>query len=107
MRKPLERHIEGSVVHYAKVKGVESVKLNGIGKRSLPDRMFLGPRGTILFIEFKRAGEEPTELQRWCHNRWRDLGHVVHVVDNVREGRELIDSMLHRRMDLMYPLEDR
>ncbi len=38
-------------------------KMNGEGNRSWPDRMILGSQGFTAFIEFKRPGEKPTELQ--------------------------------------------
>lgn len=97
--KRLEKSIEGAVVRYAKdkYKG-ESVKLNGIGKRSHPDRMFLGPYRTVLFIEFKREGEEPTPLQRHLHKRWwRMFQHKVHVCDDVVQGKKLIDEFYRKR----------
>lgn len=92
--KRLERSIENAVVKYAKKRDVESVKLNGMGKRSHPDRMLLGPNGGLLFIEFKREGEEPTPAQLYLHEKWRRLGHEVHVIDDVEDGKDLIDREL-------------
>lgn len=94
MAKLLERSIENSVVAYAKKRGAEVVKLNGMGKRSHPDRMFLGRYGTILFIEFKRAGEEPTPAQLHLHETWRALDHEVYVIDDVQAGKDLVDEIL-------------
>lgn len=91
--KRLEKSIENAVVQYAKKKDIEAVKLNGMGKRSHPDRMFLGWRGKILFIEFKRKGETPTPLQLHLHTRWWNLGHKVYVIDNVEDGKAIIDKV--------------
>ena len=33
------------------------------GNRGVPDRMFIFPRGTVAFIEFKAPGKKPTALQ--------------------------------------------
>ncbi len=107
MRKRLEKSIEGAVCAFAKNNGVEVVKLQGMGKRSLPDRMFLGAGGTVLFIEFKREGEKPTPLQAALHARWRALGHRVYVIDDVAAGKKLLMHKLHNRIDMKYPLEDR
>ncbi len=101
MPKRLERSIENAVCTYARGKGVEVVKLQGMGKRSLPDRMFLGRKGGVLFIEFKREGLQPTELQCALHARWMKLGHWVHVVDNVKYGKKMIDTLC--RLDLEHP----
>ena len=82
------------MVAFAKKHRVEVVKLNGMGKRSLPDRMFLYAK-RVLFIEFKRPGEEPTELQWALHARWRDkLGHRVYVVDDKEDGIRLVKLLL-------------
>ena len=107
-RKVLEKVIEGAVIRYAKKKcpNVEIVKLNGMGKRSHPARMFLFPTGVVLFIEFKREGEEPTPLQTHLHKKWRALGHVVYVIDTVNDGKRRIDYTMtqSRRDDLSYPV---
>lgn len=92
--KRLEKSIEGAVVRWAKAMELEVVKLNGMGKRSHPDRMFLGPGEKVLFIEFKREGEEPTPLQLHLHQQWAKLGHKVWVVDNVQQGKDLIYEKL-------------
>lgn len=106
--KQLERSIEGAVVRYARERGIEPIKLNGMGKRSLPDRMFLGPRGRIVFIEFKRKGEKPTPLQLHCHQLWKGLGHRVYVVDDAEAGKAILQLLLGRgRLDLDYPLGDK
>lgn len=104
--KKLERSIEAAVVRYAQRCGIPKegiVKLNGFGKRSLPDRMFLY-RGEVLFIEFKREGARPTPLQEHLHARWRRLGHKVHIVDTVAQGKLLIDWFTS--VARHYPLED-
>lgn len=107
-RKVLEKVIEGAVIRYAKKRcpTVEIVKLNGMGKRSHPDRMFLFPPGLVLFIEFKREGEEPTPLQAHLHKKWKALGFKVHVVDDVKQGKKVIDCVVRqsRRDDLSYPM---
>lgn len=103
--KTLERSIENAVVGFAKKMGIEVVKLNGMGKRSHPDRMFLGPRGRLVFIEFKREGEKPTPLQLHLHKLWKRLGHRVYVVDNKDDGKMLIRLLLGKaRLDLEHPL---
>ncbi len=106
MRKRLERSIENAVCTFAKNNGVEVVKLQGMGKRSLPDRMFLSG-GVVLFIEFKREGEKPTPLQAALHARWRALGHRVYVIDDAVDGKRLLTAMLGQRIDMKHPLEDR
>lgn len=107
MKCALEKVIEAAVIRYAQKRcpTVEIVKLNGMGKRSHPDRMFLFP-GAVLFIEFKREGEEPTPLQAHLHKKWKALGFEVWVIDDVAEGKKLIDYVMVqcKRTDLSYPV---
>jgi hypothetical protein len=105
MARRLESSIEKAVVNYHKKRfGKDSVvKLNGLGKRSHPDRMFLG-RGRALFIEFKREGEKPTPLQAHLHAEWKKLGWTVYVIDSVDEGKKLLDWTFRDRPDLEHPL---
>lgn len=61
--KPLEKEIEAKVVKWAKANGWLAIKYTPIGVRGWPDRIFISPRGAHVWIEFKRPGNTPTELQ--------------------------------------------
>lgn len=54
--QPLEKTIEAKVVKWAKSKDFMVYKMNGMGTRSWPDRLFIAPNGTHIYIEFKRLG---------------------------------------------------
>lgn len=86
------KHVEQPVVDYAlETYGIKSLKLNTRGWSSWPDRVFFFPKPWLLFVEFKRPGEEPTENQRDLHIYLEGLGYDVHVIDNKEEGCKLID----------------
>lgn len=68
--------------------------MNGLGNRHWPDQMFLAPGKRIIFIEFKREGEAPTEGQKLLHEILRDMEFSVDVVDDADYGRQLIDAWL-------------
>jgi hypothetical protein len=81
-----ESSLEASVVEWAKKHGVHyCIKLQGVGNKSLPDRLFLIPGGKPLLIEFKKAGEKPTKLQEFTHAELWALGYDVEVHDT-RQG---------------------
>lgn len=61
----LEKVLEEKVVAYAAGLGYVHFKLNALGSRGKPDHLFVSPRGTVLFIEFKRQGERPSALQQY------------------------------------------
>ena len=91
MRKLLESAIEKAVAQHAKAKGVISRKLDGMGHRSWPDRMFLR-HGRVIFIEFKRKGEVPTPLQQLCHKQLTAAGFQVYIVDDIRWGKAIVSE---------------
>jgi hypothetical protein len=94
----LEKDIESDVTSYAKKKGCIERKMNGTGYRGWPDRMFLY-NGHVLFIEFKRLGEKPDNLQSHIHGILRSVSFDVTVVDNVSHGRKAIDVFVLNSSD--------
>ena len=90
----LEKIIEKKITEYAKKCGILSYKLNSISCRGLPDRMFLLPKGKIHFIELKRKGKKPTELQNLKIQELLDRGFLVEVVDDVDYGLKVVDKWM-------------
>ena len=85
----LESEDETKVCDYATSIGFLVLKLNVIGRRGWPDRLFIY-RGKVFFIEFKRTGEKPGRLQEIIHERIRAHGVEVYVVDSWSRGIELV-----------------
>jgi hypothetical protein len=90
---PLERETETKVSEYAEALGCLVVKLNLIGRIGWPDRMYLY-MGKVLFIEFKRKGEEPEKIQLWTHGQIRKHKFKVVVVDNIPDGKVHINELV-------------
>jgi hypothetical protein len=82
-RRPLEQPIETTATRIITkdLKGI-SRKMNGLGFRSWPDRVYLklGVKRP-LWIEFKRPGEPPTDAQAEIHKQLRAQGQEVQVHD--------------------------
>ncbi len=93
MKKTLERTIEAAVVRWAKAQGIESLKLNTMGRRSMPDRLFWLNGGRPLLIEFKRPGKRPTKLQAYTMKKLKGLGYAVVWCDSAEEAIEYIYAM--------------
>tara|TARA_R110000868_G_scaffold257970_1_gene515216 strand:- start:226 stop:519 length:294 start_codon:yes stop_codon:yes gene_type:complete len=89
----LEAAIEKAVSDYAKTKGFLVYKFTSPARTAVPDRMFVHPSGHIAFIEFKATGKKPTLQQDREHLRLRGYNVPVYVVDNVDEGKLLIDRI--------------
>lgn len=91
-RKENEGAIEQRCVDHARDRRWLARKMNGLGFRSWPDRLFI-PRETkallsqrrAIWVEFKRPGEGPTLEQRRMHKDLRARGEVVYIVDNLRD----------------------
>lgn len=90
----LEKQIEAAVCEYAKTKNVLVYKFTSPNRMAVPDRMLIRPDGHIWFVEFKREGAKPTPAQEREHHRLRQHKVSVFVIDNVEEGRLMIDLMV-------------
>jgi hypothetical protein len=90
----LEKQIEQKVCDYAKDRGLLVYKFTSPARAAVPDRMFVVPSGKVFFIEFKASGKKPTVPQTREHQRLRDHGVLVFVVDNVDEGKGVIDFVM-------------
>jgi hypothetical protein len=90
----LEKQIEQKVCDYAKSKGVLAYKFTSPARAAVPDRLFIAPDGRVWFCEFKREGQKPTAAQEREHARLREQKVNVFVIDNVTEGKLMIDVMV-------------
>ena len=61
-----ESKVECRCCEYAQGRGWWVSKFTAPGKKAVPDRVFIR-NGVVLFVEFKRPGEEPTLQQRNRH----------------------------------------
>lgn len=90
----LEKKIEAAVCDYAKSKGLLVYKFTSPARHAVPDRMFVLTSGEVFFIEFKRKGQKLTVPQQREHERLRGHNVCAFVVDNVEEGRRIVDMMV-------------
>ena len=90
----LEKEIEAKVCDYAKTKNVLVYKFTSPTRMAVPDRLFIRPDGRIWFCEFKREGQKPTPAQDREHHRLRQHKVSVFVIDNVDEGKAMVDMMV-------------
>ena len=90
----LEKDIESKVCEYAKQQNVLVYKFTSPNRMAVPDRMLIRPDGHIWFVEFNREGAKPTPAQEREHHRLRQHKVSVFVIDNVEEGRLMIDLMV-------------
>lgn len=83
----LEKDVEAALVRRVKALGGLCEKFTSPGRRSVPDRLITMPGGQIIFVELKRPGGKPTESQLKDHDRRRELGCDVRVIDTLEKAR--------------------
>ena len=86
----LEKEIELSLVKRIKALGGVAYKFTSPNRRSVPDRLCLLPGGRVVFVECKAPGKMPTVLQAKEHERLRELGFAVLIVDGVETVKGLL-----------------
>lgn len=84
LERKVESDLKTSITALSFELGVKIyyLKLSILGFRGWPDRLILWPGRGILFVELKRDGEEPRNLQVEIHDSLRKLGFDVEVYDN-------------------------
>lgn len=89
---PLEKVTERKVCEHAKQLGFYVAKFVSPQRVSVPDRILLY-KGKCFFIEFKRLGQKPTPAQAIEHQKLHAHGVKVFVVDNVEQGKTILNRI--------------
>lgn len=82
----LEKTVEQALVRRVKSLGGMCEKFTSPGRRSVPDRIVTMPDGRIIFVELKKPGAKPTEMQMRDHANRRAMGCDVRVIDTVEDA---------------------
>lgn len=85
----LEIDLETDAVKWARRRGWYSRKFRAPGRRAAPDRIFVF-QGRVLFIEFKRLGNEPTDQQREELDDLRKVGAHAIWLDSIEDFQAVI-----------------
>jgi len=88
-----ESVIEAKVIRHAEQQGCFTTKCTGM--KGIPDRLVIH-EGRHIFIEFKQLGKTPEPIQETVIAKITQAGGKVYVIDNVRDGKELIDKFITR-----------
>lgn len=87
-----EKQIERAVVEYAEALGWVALKMDGFGKRGIPDRLFVKDKAQTIWIEFKAPDEPLRDLQAYWSRQLTAMGFTCHCVDNIPEGKAIFDA---------------
>lgn len=86
-----ETMIEKYLVRRAGMAGVGVRKVAWIGRRGCPDRVLMFP-GECVWVELKAPGKKPEPHQEREHERMRQAGLTVVVVDSMDAVDKLIED---------------
>lgn len=111
-RPLLEKDVEKAVVDFARRQGFWSRKFVSPQNRGAPDRIFKILGADVFFIEFKRPGKAakfPSDghehRQKREHDRIREQGGEVHVIDDVKTGKALL-RVIQARAEMAVAISD-
>ena len=92
-----ESEIESAIRAYALERGCRCYKLAGVHDIGKPDRV-LTCNGQTVYIEVKATNGRLSTAQRREHQRIRQAGGVVYIVDTVESGKWVIDAMMNNEL---------
>ena len=93
--------IERAVCAYAREQyDFETYKFTSPARRHVVDRIWVTPRGRVVWVEFKAPGERPRGGQDRERVRLRRRGQLVYVIDDTDAGKALADIVNECEEDL-------
>jgi hypothetical protein len=67
-----------------------------LAEKGCPDRVVLGPAGTVTWLEVKTASGRLTREQKAWHARAQGLGHRVRTVRSIEQALAAVRQIRHR-----------
>jgi hypothetical protein len=86
-KKIYESDVESALIRRVNSLGGFCEKFMAMGRISAPDRIVTLPGGKIVFVECKRPGYKPSPAQLHDHERRRNLGCTVFVIDSIEDAK--------------------
>ena len=87
-----ESDIESKVVAFCRLRGMLTYKFVSPSNRGVPDRIVIAVDGRIMFLEIKRAGNKPTDLQLHEMLKMKNHGCRVEWGDNWDYLKETLEK---------------
>lgn len=82
--------------HLNRTKKVWVIKLLSTFIKGLPDRMVLCKGGYVGFAEIKTTGKKPTKIQLYIHDKLKDLGFEVFIIDDIESRDRAVSFFLKK-----------
>ena len=81
-----ESDLERKVCWWARAHGWLALKQDPRFHAGIPDRLFVLPNGRVVWVEFKREGQNVSLIQEAVHGSLKRLGHDVYTIDNFEQA---------------------
>ncbi len=78
----LEKKVENYLKEEVEELGGICFKFTSPGNVGVTDRLVIF-KGVTIFVELKRPKQKPTDIQKYQHQRIRDHGMLVYVIDEL------------------------
>lgn len=88
-----EKQIELRLVTAVRKQGGLALKFISPSFAGMPDRLVLLPDGKMAFVEVKAPGKKPRPLQVKRHEKLRELGFQVFVLDSLEDIPGLLQQI--------------
>lgn len=79
----LEKEIERKCRRIAEQNGCELLKIISPNRTGIPDRLFVGFKGKLIWMEFKQLKKGPSPQQKRTLKHLREMGHEAYVMKSV------------------------
>lgn len=89
-----EKLVERKLVELCKINKGMCIKLLCNHILGLPDRLCLFSGAKLVFVELKTTGKKPRKVQMFMHNKLRQLGFRVEIIDSVQCVINLVDEII-------------
>jgi len=89
-----ESELESRVKDWCKAHNILFIKFTPKGEKGWPDRIAITPKGVHIWVELKRKGKKPTELQRHRMETLRKQNAYVFWCDNYQDTITAIATLM-------------
>ena len=88
-----ESEIEAALRGGVALLGGIAYKFVSPGRVGVPDRIVVMPGGVTVYVELKAPGKKPEPHQEREHERLRERGHRVYVIDSLDGVQALLKEL--------------
>lgn len=87
----LESELQSKIIKKLTLNGYFVVKIIQTNRNGWPDLQAVKD-GKTIYIEVKREGEKPDQLQKYVHGHLRNYGAEVYVIDNINDIEKILSQ---------------